>query len=96
MLVMVEVVRLLIVYLEEHRVAVDFMVELGIVATLREIVLRGVIELRWEQVVALSVFLVALGALLRFGDLRIADPPIPEYPVRNPDGMPATVNAGGS
>jgi hypothetical protein len=47
-------------------------------------------------VVALSVFLVALGALLRFGDLRIADPPIPEYPVRNPDGMPATVNAGGS
>lgn len=33
MLVMVEVVRLLIVYLEEHRVAVDFMVELGIVAT---------------------------------------------------------------
>jgi uncharacterized membrane protein (DUF373 family) len=96
MLVMVEVVRLLIVYLEEHRVAVDFMVELGIVATLREIVLRGVIELRWEQVVALSVFLVALGALLRFGDLRIADPPIPEYPVRNPDGMPTTVNAGGS
>jgi uncharacterized membrane protein (DUF373 family) len=73
MLVMVEVVRLLIVYLQEHRVAVDFMVELGIVATLREIVLRGVIELRWEQVAALSVFLVALGALLRFGDLRSAD-----------------------
>jgi uncharacterized membrane protein (DUF373 family) len=76
MLVMVEVVRLLIVYLEEHRVAVDFMVELGIVATLREIVLRGVIELHWEQVAALSVFLLALGALLRFGDLRTADPPI--------------------
>jgi uncharacterized membrane protein (DUF373 family) len=73
MLVMVEVVRLLIVYLQEHRVAVDFMVELGIVATLREIVLRGVIELRWEQVAALSVFLVALGALLRFGDLRSPD-----------------------
>ena len=70
MLVMVEVVRLLIVYLEEHRVAVDFMVELGIVATLREIVLRGVIELRWEQVVALSFFVLSLGALLRFGDLR--------------------------
>src|SRR6266404_4852720 len=61
MLVMVEVVRLLIVYLEEHRVAVDFMVELGIVATLREIVLRGVVELRWAQVAALSGFLLALG-----------------------------------
>jgi len=70
MLVMVEVVRLLIVYLEEHRVAVDFMLELGIVATLREIVLRGVTELDWKQVVALTMFLIALGALLRFGDLR--------------------------
>ena len=69
-LVMVELVRLLMIYLQEHRVAVDFMVELGIVATLREIVLRGVVELRWEQIAALSVFLLALGVLLRFGDLR--------------------------
>jgi uncharacterized membrane protein (DUF373 family) len=70
MLVMVEVVRLVIIYLEEHRIAVDFMVELGIVATLREVVLRGVTELWWQQVIALTAFLLALGALLRFGDLR--------------------------
>jgi uncharacterized membrane protein (DUF373 family) len=69
-LVMVEVVRLLIIYLQEHRIAVDFMVELGIVSTLREIVLRGVVELDWKQVIALSILLLALGALLRFGDLR--------------------------
>jgi uncharacterized membrane protein (DUF373 family) len=74
MLVMVEVVRLVIIYLEEHRVAVDFMVELGIVATLREVVLRGVTELAWQQVIALTVFLLALGALLRFGDLRAVSP----------------------
>jgi uncharacterized membrane protein (DUF373 family) len=37
-LVMVEVVRLVIIYLKEQRVAVDFMVEFGIVATLREII----------------------------------------------------------
>jgi uncharacterized membrane protein (DUF373 family) len=74
-LVLVEVVRLLILYLEEHRVAVDFMVELGIVATLREVVLRGVIELDWEHIVALSGFLLTLGALLRFGDLRALEPP---------------------
>jgi uncharacterized membrane protein (DUF373 family) len=73
MLVMVEVVRLVIIYLREHRVAVDFMVELGIVATLREIVLRGVTELAWQQVAALTAFLLALGALLRFGDLRATD-----------------------
>jgi uncharacterized membrane protein (DUF373 family) len=72
-LVMVKVLRLLIVYLEEHRVAVDFMVELGIVATLREIVLHGVVDLAWTQVLALSVFILTLGALLRFGDLRPAD-----------------------
>ena len=73
MLVMVEVVRLVIIYLGEHRVAVDFMVELGIVATLREVVLRGVTELPWQQVSALTVFLLALGALLRFGGLRAID-----------------------
>jgi uncharacterized membrane protein (DUF373 family) len=80
MLVMVEVVRLLIVYLQKHRVAVDFMVELGIVATLREIVLRGVTELTWPHIVALSVFLLALGALLRFVDLRGAEATISEPP----------------
>src|SRR3981189_2195317 len=95
MLVMVEVVRLLIVYLKEHRVAVDFMVELGIVATLREIVLRGLIDLQWAQVIAVSVFLLALGALLRFGDLRSDWRPA-EYQVRSSDGMPAAVNVGGS
>jgi len=78
MLVMVEVVRLLILYLEEHRVAVDVMVEVGIVASLREVVLHGVIELNWQQIVAPSLFFVALGALLRFGDLRAPDsPPAP-------------------
>jgi len=69
-LVMVEVVRLVIIYLSEHRVAVDFMVELGIVATLREVVLRGVTELSWQQVLAMTAFILALGTLLRFGDLR--------------------------
>jgi hypothetical protein len=73
MLVMVELVRLLVIYLQEHRVAVDFMVELGIVATLREIVLHGVVDLPWEQIAALSIFLLALGAILRFGDLRCGD-----------------------
>ena len=77
MLVMVEVVRLLIIYLEEHRVAVDFMIEPGIVSTLREVVLRGVTELAWTQVAVVTVFLVGLGTL-RFGDLRVFDRPSTE------------------
>jgi uncharacterized membrane protein (DUF373 family) len=88
MLVMVEVVRLLIIYLEEHRVAVDFMMELGIVSTLREVVLRGVTELEWTQVAVLTAFLVGLGALLRFGDLRAADRPAAQRHVSVGDVVP--------
>ena len=80
MLVMVELVRLLVVYLRDHHVAVDFMVELGIVSTLREVVLRGVVELSGRDI-AVAVFLVALGLLLRFGDLRI---PVPVPGGRDP------------
>jgi uncharacterized membrane protein (DUF373 family) len=94
MLVMVELLRLLIVYLEEHRIAVDFMLELGIVSTLREIVLRGVVDLSWPQVLALSAFILALGTLLRYGDLRhdhasASGPPVraSETPIRASDGM---------
>jgi uncharacterized membrane protein (DUF373 family) len=78
MLVMVELVRLLVIYLQEHRVAVDFMVELGIVATLREVVLRGAVELSWEQVASLSVFLLALGTLLRFANVRTTNVSVAE------------------
>ncbi len=96
MLVMVEVVRLLVIYLQEHRVAVDFMVELGIVATLREIVLRGVTELPWQEVIAVTLFIVALGGLLRFGDLRSIGLPAPDghcasdamAPTEPPTGSP--------
>jgi hypothetical protein len=59
-----------------HRVMRRFMepaqdVELGIVSTPREVVLRGVLHLAWEQVVAASVLLLALGGLLRFAGLRL-------------------------
>jgi uncharacterized membrane protein (DUF373 family) len=47
-----ELVNLLVLYLRECRVAVDFVVELDIVSTLREIVWRGVADLRWEQITA--------------------------------------------
>jgi uncharacterized membrane protein (DUF373 family) len=69
-LVMVELVRLLQVFLWDHYVAVDSMVEVGIISTLREVVLHGVVDLDWQHIVAIALFLLALGALLRFGDLR--------------------------
>jgi len=43
----------------------------SIVATLREIILHGATELAWKLILALTAFLVALAAVLRFGDLRL-------------------------
>jgi uncharacterized membrane protein (DUF373 family) len=96
-LVMVELVRLLVIYLEEHRVAVDFMVELGIVATLREIVLRGVVEIPWEQIAAISIFLLALVVILRFGDLRCSGNPGGDEPplTRNKTSQDVEVDESG-
>jgi|SRR5579875_501636 len=68
---LVELYRLLVVYLREHRVAVDFVVEIALVSALREVVLRGVTELTWEQLLAITAFVLALGALLRFAALRM-------------------------
>jgi uncharacterized membrane protein (DUF373 family) len=70
---LVELYRLLIVYLHEHRVAVDFVVEIALVSALREVVLRGVTDLTWERLLAITAFVLALGALLRFAALRMPE-----------------------
>jgi uncharacterized membrane protein (DUF373 family) len=70
---LVELYRLLVVYLREHRVAVDFVVEIALVSALREVVLRGVTDLAWERLLAVTAFVLALGALLRFGTVRVPE-----------------------
>lgn len=69
-LVLIELQRLLIVYLRDHHVSVDVMVEATIVGVLREVLLFGAIEIDAMRLIALTVFVLALGALLRFGDIR--------------------------
>jgi uncharacterized membrane protein (DUF373 family) len=69
-LVLVELFRLLIIYLEEHHVSVSTMVEVGIVSTLREIILKGPLETEWRQLLVLSVFIVTLAAVLRYSGIR--------------------------
>lgn len=64
LLILVELFRLLIIYLQEHRVSIGVAVEVSIVSVLREIIVRGVLEIPWIQVLATCVFLLALGALL--------------------------------
>ncbi|MEO0489649.1 MAG: phosphate-starvation-inducible PsiE family protein [Cyanobacteria bacterium J06635_15] len=64
LLIMVELFRLLIIYLKEHRVSIGVAVEVSIVSVLREIIVNGVLEIPWTQVLATCSFLLVLGALL--------------------------------
>ncbi|MGA1411706.1 MAG: phosphate-starvation-inducible PsiE family protein [Prochlorotrichaceae cyanobacterium] len=64
LLILVELFRLLIIYLQEHRVSIGVAVEVSIVSVLREIIVRGVLETPWNQVLVACIFLLVLGALL--------------------------------
>jgi uncharacterized membrane protein (DUF373 family) len=69
-LVLMELFRLLLIYLEEHRISVATMVEVGIVATLREVLLRGALEVHWLQMLVLCAFILTLGIVLRYAGVR--------------------------
>jgi len=69
-LVLVELYRLLIIYLREHRIAVDIMIEVGIVSVIREIILHGILGIEPFTIFALSFFLLSLMLLLRYGAVR--------------------------
>ncbi len=62
-LILVELFRLLVDYLQERRISVGAAVEISIVSSLREVILQGVLDIKGEQLLCISVFLVVLGAL---------------------------------
>lgn len=64
LLILVELFRLLIIYLQEHRVSIGVAVEVSIVSVLREIIVRGVLETPWTQTLATCAFLLVLTILL--------------------------------
>jgi uncharacterized membrane protein (DUF373 family) len=73
-LVLLELFRLLLIYLEQHRISVATMVEVGIVTTLREVILRGALHIPWQQLLVVCAFMVTLSIVLRYSGIR-----------RNPD-----------
>ncbi|TRT86024.1 MAG: hypothetical protein EWV82_06195 [Microcystis aeruginosa Ma_AC_P_19900807_S299] len=66
------IIRLLIIYLQEKRVSIGVAVEVSIVSVLRELIVRGVLETNWTQVLAACAFLIVLGTLMV---LRVWLPP---------------------
>lgn len=63
-LILVELFRLLIDYLQQQRISVVAAVEITIVSALREVILRGVLEIPRDQIFGISAFLVVLGGIL--------------------------------
>jgi uncharacterized membrane protein (DUF373 family) len=63
-LILVELFRLLIIYLQEQRVSIGVSVEVAIVSVLREVIVKGVLEVEWHQVLATCAFLISMAILL--------------------------------
>ncbi len=70
MLVLVELIRLLLIYLEKHYISVSTMVEVGIVSTVREVILRGALQIEWRQLLVICALIITLGILLRYSGIR--------------------------
>lgn len=64
LLILVELFRLLIIYLQEQRVSIGVAVEVAIVSVLREVIVRGVLEVPWSQILAACAFLMVMALLL--------------------------------
>ncbi|HYW22471.1 MAG TPA: phosphate-starvation-inducible PsiE family protein [Nodularia sp. (in: cyanobacteria)] len=63
-LILVELFRLLLDYLQQQHISVGAAVEITIVSALREVILRGVLEIPRDQILAISVFLIVLAGIL--------------------------------
>ena len=64
LLILVELFRLLAVYLQEHSISVAVAVEVSIVSVLREIIVHGILHINWQQIFAICAFLLVMGVLL--------------------------------
>ncbi|WP_066425557.1 phosphate-starvation-inducible PsiE family protein [Anabaena sp. 4-3] len=63
-LILVELFRLLIDYLQTQQISVGAAAEITIVSALREVILRGVLEIPREQILGISLFLGVLTVIL--------------------------------
>ncbi|HEY9647873.1 MAG TPA: phosphate-starvation-inducible PsiE family protein [Chroococcidiopsis sp.] len=64
LLILVELFRLLIIYLQEQRISIGVAVEVSIVSVLREFIVHGVLEAPWIQVLSACAFLLVMAVLL--------------------------------
>ena len=63
-LILVELFRLLIIDLQEQRVSIGVSVEIAIVSVLREVIVSGVLQTDWRQILACCLFLATAALLM--------------------------------
>ena len=63
-LILVELFRLLIVYLQEQRISIGSAVEVSLVSALREVLLEGVVAIPLDKLLGIGAFFIVLGGLL--------------------------------
>lgn len=63
-LILVELFRLLIDHIQQQRTSVAAAVEITMVSALREVILRGVLEIPRDQIFGIAVFLIVLAGIL--------------------------------
>ena len=64
LLILVELFRLLAMYLEHHHIYVGIAAEVTVVSVLREIILEGVLHMTYAHILSIGAFLIALAALI--------------------------------
>lgn len=64
LLVLVELFRLLAVYLDHHRIYVGIAIEVAVVSILREVIVEGLIHMDALHVFAICGFLIVSGGLM--------------------------------
>lgn len=79
-LILVELFRLLIIYLQEQRVSIGVSVEIAIVSALREVIVNGVLETDWHQILAIRGGSPAWPTVLQFIDEWISRRPVASSP----------------
>lgn len=74
LLILVELFRLVAVYLKHHRIYVGVAVELAVVSALREVIVEGIIHMSAMHIFAICAFLASMGALM-FISYKVEDLP---------------------
>ncbi len=70
-LILVEIFRLLIIYLQEKEISVAVAVEIAMVSILREVILRGVMEIPNAQTWSICGLLLVLGIIMTIPYLKL-------------------------